>query len=69
MDFKLNITPTNIECEINDNGIGINDNYLSTSPWYSSLHKAQEIIYLLGGTLNINGDITTGTSVRFEFPL
>lgn len=69
VDFKLNITPTNIECEINDNGIGINDNYLSTSPWYSSLHKAQEIVYLLGGTLNINGDITTGTSVRFEFPL
>lgn len=69
VDFTLNINSTNIECEINDNGIGINDNYLSTSPWYSSLHKAQEIIYLLGGTLNIKGDITIGTSVRFNFPL
>ncbi|MBR3833007.1 MAG: sensor histidine kinase [Lachnospiraceae bacterium] len=67
--FKLSITPNLIECEISDNGIGISDNYLNTSPWYSSLHKAHEIIYLLGGNIRINGDITTGTYVRFDFPI
>ena len=69
INFKLEITPNTIECEISDNGTGISDNYLSTSPWYSSLHKAHEIIYLLDGTLNISGDITTGTYVRFGFPI
>lgn len=69
IDFKLSITPNTIECEISDNGTGISENYLNTSPWYSSLHKAHEIIYLLGGTLTINGDITKGTSVRFGFPI
>lgn len=69
IEFKLAITPNVIECEIKDNGIGINDNYLNTSPWYSGLHKAHEIIYLLNGSLNINGDITTGTYVRFGFPI
>ncbi len=67
--FKLGITPNTIECEISDNGVGINDNYLKTSPWYSGLHKAHEIIYLLDGTLTINGDITSGTYVRFGFPI
>ncbi len=69
VNFKLEITPNTIECEILDNGTGISDNYLSTSPWYSSLHKAHEIIYLLDGTLDISGDITTGTYVRFGFPI
>lgn len=69
IDFKLGITPNTIECEISDNGTGISDNYLTTSPWYSSLHKAHEIIYLLGGNIKINGDITTGTYVRFDFPI
>lgn len=69
INFKLEITPNAIECEISDNGTGISDNYLSTSPWYSSLHKAHEIIYLLDGTLNISGDITMGTCVRFGFPI
>ncbi len=69
INFKLGITPNTIDCEICDNGTGISDNYLSTSPWYSSLHKAHEIIYLLDGTLNISGDITTGTTVRFDFPI
>lgn len=69
IDFKLGITPNTIECEISDNGTGIGDNYLKVSPWYSGLHKAHEIIFLLGGTLNVTGDITTGTSVRFGFPI
>lgn len=69
IDFKLGITPNTIECEISDNGTGISDNYLKISPWYSGLHKAHEIIFLLGGTLAINGDITRGTNVRFGFPI
>lgn len=69
INFSLSITPNTIDCELTDNGTGISDNYLNTSPWYSSLHKAHEIIYLLGGTLNINGDITSGTCIRFSFPI
>lgn len=69
INFSLSITPNTIDCELLDNGTGISDNYLNTSPWYSSLHKAHEIIYLLGGTLNINGDITSGTCIRFSFPI
>lgn len=69
IDFSLDITPSSIECELSDNGIGISDNYLVTSPWYSSLHKAHEIIHLLGGSLSINGDITQGTSIRFSYPI
>ncbi len=67
--FKLNISQTSIDCTIQDNGTGINDNYLTTSPWYSSLHKAHEIVYLLNGNLTINGSITEGTSVRFGFSI
>ncbi len=67
--FKLNINANSIECVIQDNGIGIKDNYLTTSPWYSSLHKAHEIIYLLNGNLKINGSITKGTYVRFSYSI
>ena len=69
IDFSLDITPDAIECKLSDNGIGISDNYLVTSPWYSSLHKAHEIIYLLGGSLSIIGDITQGTCIRFSYPI
>ena len=69
IDFKLSISKNTIEASIVDNGVGINTNYLSQSPWYSNLHKAHEIIYLLDGRLNITGDIISGTSIRFNFPI
>lgn len=69
IDFKLSLTPNIVDVIITDNGVGIKDDYLESSPWYSSLHQATEIIYLLDGSLNIKGDVLTGTSIRFNFSI
>ena len=69
IDFKLSLSKNKADVSIHDNGVGIDPDYLTKSPWYSSLHKAHEIIYLLGGTLMITGDIISGTTVRFDFPV
>ncbi len=66
--FRLSITPNIIDVRLNDNGIGIHADYLTESPWYSSLHKAHEVIYLLNGKLEISGDVVSGTQIRFSFP-
>ncbi|MBQ8413115.1 MAG: hypothetical protein IJX12_05860 [Lachnospiraceae bacterium] len=67
--FRLSISANKVDAYISDNGVGIDPDYLTKSPWYSSLHKAHEIIYLLGGTLIITGDIISGTTIRFDFPI
>lgn len=67
IEFKIGLTPNAADVYINDNGTGIHADYLTQSPWYSSLHKAHEIIYLLGGNLEISGDAKAGTTVRFHF--
>ena len=69
IEFRLTINPNIIETTIQDNGIGIRDNYLAQSPWYSGLHKSQEIIFLLGGKLDIKGDVINGTEIKFSFPI
>lgn len=53
--------------KIDDNGVGIKENYLNESPWYSGIHKAQEILYLLGGKLDISEGEEAGTHVAFSF--
>ena len=58
-----------IDVYINDNGVGINPDYLSTSPWYSGLHKVHELVKQLDGKIKIDGDLITGTNVRFSFPV
>ncbi len=68
VEFRLSITPNIIDVRLNDNGTGIHSDYLTESPWYSSLHKAHEVIYLLNGRLEISGDVVSGTQVRFNFP-
>lgn len=65
--FKMSISQNVVDVSITDNGVGIKDTYMTDVPWYSSLHKAHQIIYLLGGKLEIKGDIMNGTSVRFAF--
>lgn len=67
--IKIYINSRMIDVYINDNGVGINSDYLSASPWHSGLHRLHEIIYLLGGKVQIDGDIISGTNVRFSFPL
>lgn len=69
VNIKIYLSSRLIDVYINDNGVGIDSNYSSNSPWYSGLHKISEIIYLLGGTFKIDGDIVSGTNVRFTFPL
>lgn len=67
--IKIYISSRLVDVYINDNGVGIDSSYSDSSPWYSGLHKVREIIYLLDGTFKIDGDIVSGTNVRFSFPL
>lgn len=69
IDFKLSMTPHKTEVIISDNGVGIKEDYAQLSPWYSSLHRADEIIHLLNGSLKITGESLNGTTVRFSFPI
>lgn len=67
--FNLSLTQNVIEVFMSDNGNGIDSDYLTKSPWYSSLHKAHETIYLLNGSLNITESEDHGTVVKFRFPI
>lgn len=67
VDLKLSLSANVLEATIHDNGIGISPNYMSKSPWYSSLHRANEIIYLLDGSLDITGDVVSGTTINFRY--
>lgn len=66
---KIIISNRLIDVFVNDNGVGIQEDYLSTSKWYSGLHRLHEAIYLLDGKINIQGDLISGTNVRFSFPV
>lgn len=69
VSLKIDITNETVDVSLKDNGIGISRDYLTKSPWYSSLHKAHEILYLLSGTLYISGDKKSGTQIQFHFPV
>ncbi len=69
IDINIQILSDQISVHINDNGIGIDKNYSHTSPWSSGLHRIQELIYLLNGQLKIDGDIISGTDIRFSIPI
>ncbi len=66
---KIIISNRLVDVFVNDNGVGIQEDYLSTSKWYSGLHRLHEAIYLLDGKINIQGDLIGGTNVRFSFPI
>ncbi len=67
--IKVYINSRMIDVYINDNGAGIPADYLTASSWHSGLHRLHEIVYLLGGKVQIDGDIISGTNVRFSFPI
>ncbi len=67
--LDLSLSQNVIEASIRDDGDGIDPDYLTTAPWYSSLHKAHETIYLLNGNLSINKAEESGTVVKFRFPI
>lgn len=67
--LKASLTPNMTEVILTDDGVGIKENFMTESPWYSSLHKAKEILYMLCGKLDISGDVMSGTTVKFSFPI
>ena len=69
ISFKILVSPNIIEVILSDNGVGITQDKIDAAPWYSGIHKAQEIIFLLDGKLAISGDISNGTKVNFSFPI
>jgi two-component system sensor histidine kinase DegS len=42
---------------------------MTSSSWHSGLHRLHEIVHLFGGKVQIDGDIISGTNVRFSFPI
>ena len=67
--LRIQITAHTIDVFLSDNGRGIRDEDEANAPWYSSLHKAEELLYLLEGHLQITGSANHGTTVRFSIPL
>lgn len=66
---RLSVSEVNgkIDVYLNDNGIGIPDNYESKSPWYSGLKRAKELIYLLDGNIMLTNE--NGTTIRFRYDI
>lgn len=67
--IKVYINSRMIDVYVNDNGVGIPTDYLTSSSWHSGLHRLHELIHLLDGKLQIDGDIISGTNIRFSFPV
>lgn len=67
--LQASLMPNTLEVILKDDGVGIKENFMADSPWYSSLHKAKEILYMLCGRLDITGDVISGTTVKFSFPI
>lgn len=67
--LQASLMPNTLEVILKDDGVGIKENFMTDSPWYSSLHKAKEILYMLCGKLDISGDVISGTTVKFSFPI
>lgn len=67
--LRIQINDSQADVFLSDNGIGIPSDYEKTVPWYSSLHKAEELLFLLDGHMQITGAKDYGTTVRFTIPL
>ncbi|MBR1567400.1 MAG: hypothetical protein IJ648_00430 [Lachnospiraceae bacterium] len=58
-----------LDVYMNDNGVGIPEDHMTGSSWHSGLHRIDEIIRLFDGKLQIDGDIISGTNIRFSLPI
>ena len=67
--FRAQISGSIIDIFLSDNGIGLPEKAYENAPWYSSLHKAEEILFLLDGRMQLTGSKDHGTTVRFTLPL
>lgn len=66
---KVFISSRLIDVYVNDNGVGIPEDYLDRASYNSGLHRLHETIRQLDGNLQIQGDLISGTNVRFSFPI
>ena len=66
--FRVQISGSVVDVFISDNGIGIPENLMQNSPWYSSLHRAEQMLFLLDGRMQISGSKNHGTTLRFTLP-
>lgn len=66
---KIFISSRLIDVYVNDNGVGIPEDYLERASYSSGLHRLHETIHQLDGKLQIQGDLISGTNVRFSFPI
>lgn len=69
ISIYLNFNEKDITLQMSDNGIGISEDYLEKSNWHSGLHFVEEWIYLLNGTIEISGDLTSGTIIDILIPV
>lgn len=70
IEFSISIDDNlMLSIHLSDNGVGIDSEYMTKSPWYSSLHQAHEIVYLLGGKLDISGSLIGGTTIDFSYSI
>ena len=65
----LYVNENDIQLQMNDNGIGIPDDYLEKSNWHSGLHFVKEWVYLLNGKVDVCGDLTSGTIIDILIPV
>ncbi|MCR4839014.1 MAG: hypothetical protein K5897_08820 [Eubacterium sp.] len=67
--FRVQVNGSVADVFISDNGIGIPGNVMQAAPWYSSLHRAEETLFLLGGRMQLTGSKDHGTTMRFTLPV
>lgn len=66
IEINSKLSDNLLKINITDNGIGIRDDYMENSMWYSGIHRAEELVFLLDGSLDIRRDVIGGTIVEFS---
>lgn len=69
IDFQIENQDGVIYVKIRDNGSGISPSDIENAPWYSGLHQAEEIAFLINGHFHIEGNSKTGTCVEISIPV
>ena len=66
IEINSKLSDNLLKISITDNGIGITDDYMEKSMWYSGIHRAEELVFLNDGSLDIRRDVIGGTIVEFS---
>ena len=65
IEFSANENDNLFTFELYDNGIGLKDDYMKGKEWYTGINRAKELIFIVNGTLKIDG--SKGTRITFTF--